>query len=178
MSENPGFELDELAEIYVKRGVDKPLARQVAEQLMANDALTAHARDELGISEITAARPIQAALIGGNVLGRRRNAVAYGRRIPRQRIGACRVRGIAGLSRRLGSDRRTGGRCQHSARHHSGDLLGRVCLGADRRYRTAVRYGGLESGRPSQSVEGESAWCAQHLAIAVADSARAATRFW
>ena len=62
LNENPEFELDELAEIYVKRGVDKPLARQVAEQLMAKDALTAHARDELGISEITAARPVQAAL--------------------------------------------------------------------------------------------------------------------
>ena len=49
--------LDELAEIYVKRGVDQPLARQVAQQLMAKDALTAHARDELGISEITTTRP-------------------------------------------------------------------------------------------------------------------------
>src|SRR3954454_23800543 len=48
LSENHAFELDELAEIYAKRGVDKPLARQVAEQLMAKDALTAHARDELG----------------------------------------------------------------------------------------------------------------------------------
>ena len=55
-------ELDELADIYVKRGVDHPLARQVAQQLMAKDALTAHARDELGISEVTAARPVQAAL--------------------------------------------------------------------------------------------------------------------
>src|SRR5436190_11149023 len=62
LTENPVFELDELTEIYAKRGVDKPLARQVAEQLMANDALTAHARDELGISEITAAHPVQAAL--------------------------------------------------------------------------------------------------------------------
>jgi VIT1/CCC1 family predicted Fe2+/Mn2+ transporter len=44
------------------RGVDSDLARQVADQLMAKDALTAHARDELGISEVTAARPIQAAL--------------------------------------------------------------------------------------------------------------------
>ena len=52
--------LDELAEIYV--GVAQPLARQVAQQLMAKDALTAHARDELGISEITTARPVQAAL--------------------------------------------------------------------------------------------------------------------
>lgn len=62
LSENPAFELDELAEIYVKRGVDLALARQVAQQLMAKDALTAHARDELGISKITAARPVQAAL--------------------------------------------------------------------------------------------------------------------
>ena len=53
LSENPEFELDELAEIYVKRGVDQTTARQVAQQLMAKDALTAHARDELGISEIT-----------------------------------------------------------------------------------------------------------------------------
>src|SRR5512140_1920431 len=55
-------ELDELADIYAKRGVDQALARQVAQQLMAKDALTAHARDELGISDITTARPVQAAL--------------------------------------------------------------------------------------------------------------------
>jgi VIT1/CCC1 family predicted Fe2+/Mn2+ transporter len=59
---NPEFELDELAEIYAKRGVEPTLARQVAAQLMAKDALTAHAHDELGISEITTARPVQAAL--------------------------------------------------------------------------------------------------------------------
>jgi VIT1/CCC1 family predicted Fe2+/Mn2+ transporter len=52
----------ELARIYVARGLDPPLARQVAEQLMAHDALGAHARDELGISEALAARPVQAAL--------------------------------------------------------------------------------------------------------------------
>jgi len=62
LSENAGFEQEELAEIYVKRGVEPALARQVAQQLMAKDALTAHARDELGISEITTARPVQAAL--------------------------------------------------------------------------------------------------------------------
>ena len=62
LSESPGFELDELAEIYVKRGVDRDLARKVAQQLMAKDALGAHAHDELGISEITAARPVQATL--------------------------------------------------------------------------------------------------------------------
>jgi vacuolar iron transporter family protein len=51
----------ELAGIYVSRGLDLPLARQVADQLMAHDALGAHARDELGISEIQRARPVQAA---------------------------------------------------------------------------------------------------------------------
>lgn len=52
----------ELAAIYVKRGLDPALARKVAEQLMAHDALGAHARDELGISTASSARPIQAAL--------------------------------------------------------------------------------------------------------------------
>ena len=52
----------ELAGIYVSRGLDSALARQVADQLMAHDALGAHARDELGISETLKARPIQAAL--------------------------------------------------------------------------------------------------------------------
>jgi VIT1/CCC1 family predicted Fe2+/Mn2+ transporter len=62
LKEQPEFELDELADIYVRRGVDQPLAQQVARQLMARDALATHARDELGISEITAARPVQAAI--------------------------------------------------------------------------------------------------------------------
>jgi VIT1/CCC1 family predicted Fe2+/Mn2+ transporter len=52
----------ELAAIYVDRGLDPELAKQVAVQLMAKDALAAHARDELGISEMMTARPIQAAL--------------------------------------------------------------------------------------------------------------------
>jgi VIT1/CCC1 family predicted Fe2+/Mn2+ transporter len=52
----------ELTEIYVARGLDPALAKQVAEQLMSHDALGAHARDELGISESLRARPIQAAL--------------------------------------------------------------------------------------------------------------------
>lgn len=56
------FERDELASIYVQRGLDPSLAKQVAEQLMAHDPLAAHARDELGISESLTARPVQAAL--------------------------------------------------------------------------------------------------------------------
>jgi len=62
LSDNPAYELNELAEMYFKRGVDKVLALKVAQQLMAKDALGAHARDELGISEITTAHPLQAAL--------------------------------------------------------------------------------------------------------------------
>jgi VIT1/CCC1 family predicted Fe2+/Mn2+ transporter len=62
LKSNPAFELEELSQIYVERGVEAGLARRVAEQLMAKGALTAHARDELGISAATAARPLQAAL--------------------------------------------------------------------------------------------------------------------
>ncbi|CAI2433172.1 VIT family protein [Serratia ficaria] len=61
LSDYPG-ESRELTAIYVHRGLDPALARQVAEKLMAHDALAAHARDELGISAITRARPLQAAL--------------------------------------------------------------------------------------------------------------------
>ena len=55
-------ERNELTAIYIRRGLDQHLARQVADQLMAHDALGAHARDELGITEVAKARPIQAAL--------------------------------------------------------------------------------------------------------------------
>jgi vacuolar iron transporter family protein len=57
---HPEAELRELATIYVHRGLDPALARQVAEQLQAHDAVGAHARDELGITEIAKARPLQA----------------------------------------------------------------------------------------------------------------------
>ncbi len=58
----PKAEEDELTAIYVKRGLDDALARTVATQLMAKDALAAHARDELGLTEELAARPLQAAV--------------------------------------------------------------------------------------------------------------------
>ncbi|MBT2131580.1 VIT1/CCC1 transporter family protein [Aliiroseovarius lamellibrachiae] len=58
----PEFERQELADIYVQRGLDPDLARQVAEQMMAKDALATHARDELGITMASKPRPIQAAL--------------------------------------------------------------------------------------------------------------------
>ena len=61
LKDDPVGERRELTEIYVRRGLDAELARRVAEQLMAHDALAAHARDELGFSARSVARPIQAA---------------------------------------------------------------------------------------------------------------------
>jgi VIT1/CCC1 family predicted Fe2+/Mn2+ transporter len=62
IAENRRAELHELAKIYEERGVEPGLARLVADQLMAHDAVGAHARDELGISDVMVARPMQAAL--------------------------------------------------------------------------------------------------------------------
>ena len=62
LAANPEAETQELTNIYITRGVAPALAEQVAVQLMAKDAIGVHAREELGISEVTTARPIQAAL--------------------------------------------------------------------------------------------------------------------
>jgi VIT1/CCC1 family predicted Fe2+/Mn2+ transporter len=62
LAQEPELERRELAEIYVRRGLEPVLAREVAVQLMAHDALEAHKRDELGITEALRARPLQAAL--------------------------------------------------------------------------------------------------------------------
>jgi VIT1/CCC1 family predicted Fe2+/Mn2+ transporter len=59
---NPEFELQELADIYIARGLRPELASEVAKELMAKDAIGAHARDELGLSEVLSARPVQAGL--------------------------------------------------------------------------------------------------------------------
>ena len=63
LAETPEAELEELAQIYADRGLDRELAERVAVQLTERDALGTHARDELGISETVAARPVQAALV-------------------------------------------------------------------------------------------------------------------
>ena len=71
LEETPEAELEELTQIYVQRGIKQDLAKQVAIQLTEHNALEAHARDELGINEITQAKPMQAALasLGAFVLG-------------------------------------------------------------------------------------------------------------
>ena len=75
LSANKECEMEELAGIYVDRGIDPSLAKEVARQLMARDAIGAHTRDELGISAILTARPIQAALTSAG-------AVAVGAAMP------------------------------------------------------------------------------------------------
>ena len=147
LSENPEFELDELADIYVKRGVDRELARQVARQLMAKDALTSHARDELGISESTTARPVQAALTSAL-------SFSVGAAMPLLMVVvspagcACPDRGccLLGLSGPSGSDRRKGRRRQCSARHGPSDILGRVGDGTHRRHRETFWHRCLKIG--------------------------------
>lgn len=62
---NRAFEMQELKEIYIERGLEPDLAKEVAQQLMAKNALEAHARDELGIFDHTRARPMEAALSSG-----------------------------------------------------------------------------------------------------------------
>jgi VIT1/CCC1 family predicted Fe2+/Mn2+ transporter len=62
LAASPAHEREELAAIYQARGLDAALSQQVADQLMAHDALGAHARDELGMTDLQRARPVQAAL--------------------------------------------------------------------------------------------------------------------
>jgi VIT1/CCC1 family predicted Fe2+/Mn2+ transporter len=69
LRDNPAFELQELTDIYVGRGLPPVLAAQVATVLMEKDALGAHARDELGLSEVLTARPVQAALASAASFG-------------------------------------------------------------------------------------------------------------
>jgi VIT1/CCC1 family predicted Fe2+/Mn2+ transporter len=69
LAEDPAGELDELANIYVARGLQPALARQVATAMTEKDALTAHLRDELGITEMSRARPLQAAVASALAFG-------------------------------------------------------------------------------------------------------------
>ena len=62
LADHPEAELEELTDIYLKRGLNPDTALEVARQLTAHDALEAHARDELGMNDVVAARPVQAAL--------------------------------------------------------------------------------------------------------------------
>ncbi|MGV8942055.1 MAG: VIT1/CCC1 transporter family protein [Lysobacter sp.] len=92
---NPVQEHEELASIYVHRGLDSALAEDVATQLMAHDALAAHSRDELGISDTLAAKPVEAAMASAGTF-------ATGAALPLLIVGLLpvewRMWGVAGSS--------------------------------------------------------------------------------
>ena len=146
MRKTPCFEREELAQLYVARGVEAGLAREVATQLMAKDALGAHARDELGISEISTARPVQAALASAAtfsvgaaaplllVLGSPSNVL-----IPAVAIGSL----LFSLPARRG--RRESRRGRPAKANHTRDLLGCLRHGADGRDWRRFRQSGLGS---------------------------------
>ncbi len=90
LESNEPYEREELAKIYVERGLDAALAQEVAAQLMAHDALAAHARDELGLSEIHRARPLQAAMASAA-------SFSAGAVIPVALVALVPVHGIAAL---------------------------------------------------------------------------------
>lgn len=95
LAANPVQEHEELVSIYVKRGLDRTLASDVATQLMAHDALAAHSRDELGISDTLAAKPVQAAMASAGTF-------AVGAALPLLMAGLLpaiwRIWGVAGSS--------------------------------------------------------------------------------
>ncbi len=133
LKETPDAELDELTRIYMARGLDEVLARQVAIQLTAKDALGAHSRDELGISETVTAHPIQAALVSAATF-------AVGAVDPADHCGAraCRSdhshrRGrYSGRAVGVGRTRGLSRRCGHREGCRSRHFLGRACHGRDR----------------------------------------------
>ncbi len=137
----------ELAAIYVARGLDPSLAKQVADQLMARDAIGAHARDELGISDTFRARPIQAALASaasfavGAAMPLLVTVVAPVARLDSARLGD--VPAVPRASRRPGGAR---GRRRRVERRPPRHVLGSARHGADGGRRVAVRNGGLSHG--------------------------------
>ena len=136
LESNEPYEREELAKIYVERGLDAALAREVASQLMAHDALAAHARDELGLSEIHRARPLQAAMASAT-------SFSAGAVIPVALVAFVPVPGDRRAGRRVltgtaGDSRRAGRRCgrrRQAGRRRPDQLLGRTGDGSHRGHR-------------------------------------------
>ena len=140
LSESPESELDELAEIYVKRGVEEELARQVARQLMAKDALAGHARRAGHVGNYDRASSASCPDIGSHVFDRGRHASPYGRPLARLRAYSRCFRRVPGLPCASRSDRSKNRRRQHPACHSPSDILGRASHGYHCGYRETLRY--------------------------------------
>ena len=140
LGENVEFEREELAQIYVKRGVDHELAVKVADQLMAKDALGAHARDELGISEIShGTARASCPYLGGHVRGGCCDALADGSHRPNRQTRTHRLCRLAGLPRSFGCSRSQGRRCRRREGNGTRHVLGRARHGGHGRHRQAFR---------------------------------------
>jgi hypothetical protein len=130
----------ELMAIYVGRGLDPSFAEQVADQLMAHDAIGAHARDELGMSETLRARPIQAALASaGSFAGWSSPASVRYRLSSGGKSDYLRVRHFTALPGTFGCVGRARGRLKCHPKHNTGHVLGRAGDGDNRRRRGIVR---------------------------------------
>jgi vacuolar iron transporter family protein len=153
LRDNIEFEKEELAQIYVKRGLELPLARQVAQQLMAKDALTTHAREELGISQITTARPRAAALTSALTF-------SVGAALPLLMVVISPTSAIVpivsvaplGFLALLGAIEQEWAAQMFCARHSPSDVLGGVGDGSDRRNWEGVRNRCLMPGTPTTSM--------------------------
>ena len=146
LSGNPEAELDELAEIYVKRGVDQ-LSRAAScsaayGERCSNSSRAGRAWDFGNHYRASCASRTD---IGRNVFCRRGHAITHGCRIARQRTCPHRVSCVFGFSRSFGGNRCKSRRRKRSARHSPSDILGCVGDGSHRRYRKAFWYGCLKS---------------------------------
>ena len=145
ITDNQG-EHKELTAIYVERGLDPALAKRVADQLMAHDAIGAHARDELGISENFTARPIQAALasVGSFAVGAAMPLLTAAL-VPETSLIPV-VSGTSLVSRAFGRVGGARGRCTRDGGRNARHVVGCIGHGTDRRGRSSLwnRVSGME----------------------------------
>jgi len=160
--EKPEFELDELTRIYIDRGVEPELARQVSQQMMAHDALGTHVRDELGFSPQIMARPIQAAIASAATF-------ACGAALPL--IAALladgiyrpnRLRDLSGRTCRTRSTRRPCRESEHRPARYSGDILGRLRDGGDGHHRCTRRACGVAFARQTADLNNKQSGARDH----------------
>ena len=129
----------ELTAIYVERGLDPTLAKQVADELMAHDAIGAHARDELGISEALSARPIQAALASaGSFAVGAAMPLLTAALVPETALIAVVSSNVTGVPRAFGWLGGARGRCTRNGGRNARHVVGCVGHGIDRRGRSSL----------------------------------------
>lgn len=132
LAEDPELELSELTQIYVKRGLNGDLAREVAIQLTKKDAIGAHARDELGISEITTAHPVQAAFTSAGTFTLGDLPLDNGSFIFRAFATSCCLFGFSCFPWLAWRNGRKSWGSQYPQGNGAGDILGRTGNGAIR----------------------------------------------